>query len=239
MVNLIRLINFGRQIGYKNAAQILKMGRTVRKAVKNGTVPAALEGHLEFTTKQLKNISKQSSKILKELYPGRAGFTEQSAIQETAMLMGRKYAPKGFADDTKQVLDICFKKIGQKSGITEINMTNSNNSVLAKMKIFFNNAGLRIKMNGKSEIAAGHVDTTVLRHAEANPAGLVKNLEIKTDDKTVKAVLPKTKSGNVIAEGNFDINSGYANEGIKYVSDGRFSDVSEVAAELDKLKAMV
>jgi len=249
MVNLVKFINFGRKLGYENVAQLRNIRKTVGEAVKKETLPTAFKGHFEFTTKQLTEMQEQSLKMSRDAITELGAhvpvnvtdkLAENHTLLQRMLKLGRKYAPKAYADDAKYISDIGFKRTGQKSGIIEINTNNSTNSVSNKIKIFFNQAGLRFKQTGASEVGSIKTDMVLLRNGKAkNPEELLKKLEIQSDGNVASITLPKTNVGKAIAEVDMKMDANYADRLVDLASKGRFYDVSELVEQLNKAKAKI
>jgi len=239
MVNLVKLINIGRKLGCENVAQLRNIGKSVQKAVEKKTLPAALNGHFEYTTKQLAEMSDGAITELGKYVPEKAAkkLTEIQAYQQRMMKLNCRYAPKACADDTKHIMDIDFKRIGQESGIVEMNLNNSTNSVLCKGKILFNKAGVRIKHTSVSEVGSSKSDFVFLRNDKVkNPAELYKKLEIQSTGNVTSITLPKTNLGRCIAEMDMKIDKDYADRLANLASKGHFFDVTELVKFLTKQK---
>ncbi len=227
MAGISTLLNLGRKIGLENISQL----NAVKKATLKGPNVKPFNAHFEFTGEQIKALS--SVKGLNAL--------EQSVMD--TMKLGQKYSPKAYADDTKHIIDMQLKQFAPESYALSVTQNSSNDSILAKVKLLLNNAGCRLKVAAKSELAKVDLDSVRVQDVKTpNFDELFKQIKIKTDrfnpfvrNRMTQITLPKIKTGGLTGAMDVKVNSKYINKFINAVSEGKYHDVSDLVAVLKKL----
>lgn len=214
------LLGFARSIGYKNLSEI----QTLKKAVKAGKTAGTC--HLETDNK------------VQEFIQRFAKSTNDN--KSTAMInFTRGYFPQAYAPDVKNVLDIAYKRLGQKSGIVEMTAKSVNSAgnelSSGSLKVLANSSGGRVKLSiGSNFDYAGRYDISVVPSAfnKESSLNLLKGMKYNEANGISHISLPQTQVRGLKADVSLYMPTPYVNNVTGILSDYQYVNFGQLLSKL-------
>lgn len=230
----VKLLNMARTIGLENLSQLRNVRKVAMKTIEsigNGETPKDFRAVLKLNGKQVDIL--KSMPLYKY---GSIGFISRpynKIIEYT-----KKYAPTVYSQNNTHVVDMQFKGLSPHSGIFEVASHDTAGTNMQRLKILFNKAGQRFKLNGNNnELGTVRTDVTFpnLRRDGFNPIDFVKRLTYKETDGITHLALPKSSQNGITAAIDIKAPSGFIDRVTNTASGGEFYNTAEL---MDKIKTL-